>query len=439
MIHRPPPGAPKEVAELDRLVRRVVQEQAATAASCVLVAPRGREREATLHQGVVGTARPGPPPLRLVAPALFDVGALTQNIVTATLAAWLVGRGRLDLAKPLKLVAADVPHLRDGAWRDIPLETLLDHTSGLPAEGEVFAQLARAHARPAPSVQGAAEAMRRPTDAPLRGLSQAGVRRLGGPLDPAATDKLVQQLASTAPVAAPGTRVQPSALNALALGWALEAVLDQPLDEAFAALIAGPLGISDALHFVRCGPQGPWQAPPKALGASGVAAGGSCPMRRRPLLGEVRCPIAYLLGGVAGHAGLFASAPAIAAVLQAHLAVLEGRSQLLGAGVVQRFWTRSKRVADTPYALGWQVAARHNGLSPGRWHARTCGAATNEGAAAFADPAFGVVGVLLANVPAGAAPDAGARFEAVRRRVFDAMASHGQYAQPLQKATGRPR
>ena len=430
--------APAQLAELNRAVSQGLQGKIGSAAACMLSAPRGRERAQVLHHGVLGTAKLGPPLVRLTDDARFDLGGLTATVATATLAAVLVGRHRIDLSRTLETLSGADVGLREGPWRKLTLESLLDHTSGLPDERAAFAAaLAPLQAMGAAPVRSAAEQLHAPA-ASTRRRGEREVRSFGGPLDDAGTAALRARLQATVPVANVGAVQRHSALNALALGWALEAVLEQPLDVAFAAWVAEPLQIAAQASFVRCGPDGPWAPRRSAIGQSDVAAGPRCSFRRRVLHGEPACPVAYYLGGAAGHAGLFADVRAVHAILLAHLDALEGRSSPLNAGVVQRFWSRSKRVVDSTWALGWQVVSRDNGMAPGRWNGRSVGGSV-PGAAAFVDPSFGVVGALLCNVDQ--APDAVAAggWEKMRRQVFDLMASFGQYAQGVSKAPPRAR
>jgi CubicO group peptidase (beta-lactamase class C family) len=73
------------------------------------------------------------------------------------------------------------------------------------------------------------------------------------------------------------------------------------------------------------------------------------PRRGRRLAGEVHDNYAAALGGVAGHAGLFGSAPAVGAFARAML-----RAAIDGERLVRLFTTRTT-VPGSSRALGWDT------------------------------------------------------------------------------------
>jgi len=88
----------------------------------------------------------------------------------------------------------------------------------------------------------------------------------------------------------------------------------------------------------------------------------TCPLeedrrRGRALVGEVHDPYAAALGGVAGHAGLFGSVPAVGAVARLWLRAARGEDGLpspLIRPLVQQFIARST-VPGSSRALGWDT------------------------------------------------------------------------------------
>ena len=102
----------------------------------------------------------------------------------------------------------------------------------------------------------------------------------------------------------PGEAAVYGDLDFILLGAIVETVSGQPLDEFAASRIFAPLGMSDA-RFVRLGDGAPEL--PDALRRR-FAATENCPWRGRVIWGEVHDPNAWAMGGVAGHAGLFATA-----------------------------------------------------------------------------------------------------------------------------------
>ena len=87
-----------------------------------------------------------------------------------------------------------------------------------------------------------------------------------------------------------------------------------------------------------------------------IAATERCPWRKRVLCGEVHDDNAYAMGGVAGHAGLFAAARDVDTLLCRLEGVLgrDGRLRSGGASCAQ-FWTRDATVPSSTWALGWDT------------------------------------------------------------------------------------
>ena len=100
---------------------------------------------------------------------------------------------------------------------------------------------------------------------------------------------------------------------------------------------------------------------------------GECvaPFRERVLQGEVSDGNAYALGGVAGHAGLFATAPQLHAVVSQLLFARAGTALGVNASTVGLF-TRVHNASFSSRALGWDTLARADGTSLcGNMSART--------------------------------------------------------------------
>ena len=112
--------------------------------------------------------------------------------------------------------------------------------------------------------------------------------------------------------------------------------------------VSGPLGLADTF-FLREGD--PVSAARRAQRRFAAA-------RRTPergvIVGEVDDDNAFAMGGVAGHAGLFSSASDVAALGQAWLEALAGRSRWLSAATAARFVARDA-TPGTERALGWDT------------------------------------------------------------------------------------
>ncbi len=248
--------------EDDSGVLRLVDEAVAGGAVPGAVAIAGRSGRAN-ERWVAGWADTTAGARRaMTADTRFDLASLTKVVATMPLVLGLVAAGRVDLDDPVGRYLPAVGGDRAGGDRaggdragGVTVERLLTHTSGLPATAELWL-----------NCSSAAEA-------------RLAVREI-------------------APVAEPGTAVVYSDVGYLLLGQLVEAVLDEPLAAAFSRRIAGPLGMEDTGFGPIAGPDG-------------VAATEAGP-DGRPWVGVVHDENARFLGGVAGHAGLFAPAADLA-------------------------------------------------------------------------------------------------------------------------------
>ena len=195
---------------------------------------------------------PAPDP----ATTAWDLASLTKVVATTAAAALLVDQGRLALDAPVRRY---LPRFAGGAKDQVTVRMLLDHTSGLPAWVD-FARLTRDR------------------DGALALLYATPLRR------------------------PPGTRAEYSDLNAILLGLVVERVAARPLERFTEDSIFAPLGMRNTRYL----PPDSWRA---RVAPTGVWHG-------HPIAGEVNDQNSKRLGGVSGHAGLFASAADVARYAQ---------------------------------------------------------------------------------------------------------------------------
>ena len=229
--------------------------------------------------------------------SIFDLASLTKVVATTAMAMILYERGLLDLEAP---VTAIVPEFAgdDDHRREITLRMLLAHSSGLPAYEKL---LLRAQTR----------------------------------------DDLLQAALSTPLAAAPGARAEYSDVGFITLGVVLERLADESLDAFCQREIFGPLGMTHTTFN-----------PAIALKDSIPPTADDRTFRHRIIQGEVQDENASVLGGIAGHAGLFSTAedPAIFA----H-AMLNGGHPILRPSTVELFSRRESAPEGTSRALGWDT------------------------------------------------------------------------------------
>ncbi len=163
------------------------------------------------------------------------------------------------------------------------------------------------------------------------------------------------------PEATPATRAIYSDLNFIALGETVEKVSGGALNRFSRDKIFRPLGLR-ATDFIdialvrsrRLEPVADMFAPTEV-----------CPSRKRLLVGEVDDENAYAMGGVSGHAGLFAPVREVDQIARELIACWAGRSDFIPKKIVREFWSRDKTVPGSTWALGWDMPSAQ-GSSSGR-------------------------------------------------------------------------
>jgi CubicO group peptidase (beta-lactamase class C family) len=155
---------------------------------------------------------------------------------------------------------------------------------------------------------------------------------------------------TTVPVAPPGSRMVYSDLNAILLGEIVRRIGGAPLDVFVTREVYKPLGIDQVLVF----------RPPKKLEAR-IAPTGI--WHGHAIAGIVNDPNAARLGGVAGHAGLFATASGLARFAQFMLSkgAVPGGSpdgaRIIGQQTVEQFTQVAvpARRGVSARTLGWEA------------------------------------------------------------------------------------
>lgn len=224
---------------------------------------------------------------------LFDLASLTKVVATTTAAMLLVDAGRLELDRPVQdYLSGFVGEGKD----QVTVRHLLEHRSGLRA----FLPLDRL-------ASNAAEARRLVLEEPLTW--------------------------------APGYRVTYSDLNAMLLGWVVERAAGMPLDAFVAKRVFEPLGMREAQF-----------RPPRSLRRRIAPVG---LWRGHAIAGELHDQNAVRLGGVAGHAGLYATGLDLARYAQFLL-----RRAVTADGhplITPRTFGEFMRRGPENRALGWEV------------------------------------------------------------------------------------
>jgi CubicO group peptidase (beta-lactamase class C family) len=163
----------------------------------------------------------------------------------------------------------------------------------------------------------------------------------------------------------------------------------KPLERAIETLVTGPLAIADRVLF-------PSMFKPDKYERWAVHAAPTehCEWRGRVLRGEVHDENASFLGGVAGHAGLFGTAPAVGVFAKAVLDSYLGLSDFLPAEIL-RYALRPQPGGD--WRVGWDGKSAAGSSAGTRMSASSFGHLGFTGTSIWCDPERQLAVVLLSN------------------------------------------
>jgi CubicO group peptidase (beta-lactamase class C family) len=118
--------------------------------------------------------------------------------------------------------------------------------------------------------------------------------------------------------------------------------------------------------------------------------------RGRLLLGEVDDDNAWAMGGAAGHAGLFGTAPSVGECARHLLQILEGRQGTVQQETLRTFVSRRSDVPGSSRALGWDTMLTTSSCGA-RMSPRAFGHVGFTGTSLWIDPDAAIYVVLLTN------------------------------------------
>lgn len=262
----------------------------------------------------------------------FDLASLTKPLATTAAIALLLQQNLIHLQDPL---IKFLPEFSGGEKDHVTLFHLLNHCSGLPAWRPYYQNI----------------------------LAQD--KKEPGFLGSIAAKKVVFQMAHTEElITRPEETSRYSDLGFILLGEVVEKVCEMTLDAYFSRYIASALKIS-ASFFPRTheNPQGI-----KNTGSPPFAATEDSTWRKGVITGVVHDDTSYAMGGVAGHAGLFATAFGVYQLVQAWLDSLQGKG-FLSPEIAEQFVSRQGKKHNptgSSWALGWDTPSIIAGsASPG--------------------------------------------------------------------------
>jgi uncharacterized protein YbbC (DUF1343 family)/CubicO group peptidase (beta-lactamase class C family) len=265
----------------------------------VLLVGRGDE---IVHRGVYGHRTIQPEKIAMTAGTIFDLASLTKVVSTATAVMILVERGQLTLNET---VSHYLPDFAENDKQDVTIEQLLLHRGGLIADNSE-------------------EDYRSGMDVALRNICN---------------------LSLTYP---PGQKFVYSDVGYIVLGELVRRLSGRPLDQFARQEIFEPLGMKDTSYLPaasvrsRCAPteqrDGKW------------------------MVGEVHDPRAFLLNGVAGHAGLFGTADDLSRFCRMILGggIFEGKRILRESTVQEMIRSRCLSDGTNCRGYGWDIETAYS-------------------------------------------------------------------------------
>jgi CubicO group peptidase (beta-lactamase class C family) len=226
---------------------------------------------------------------------IFDLASVSKVVATTAMAMILYDRGWLDLEARVSTIIGEFSG-EDPRRDEVTLRMLLGHSSGLPAYEKLF--------------------------------MNAGTR-----------DELLAAAFRVPLVEDPGSCAEYSDVGFIILGVALERLADESLDRFSQREIFGPIGMARTTYN-----------PPPSLHSTIAPTANDQTFRHRIIQGEVQDENASVLGGVAGHAGVFSSAEDVATF--AHTILTGG---LVRPETTALFTRREISPEGSSRALGWDT------------------------------------------------------------------------------------
>jgi len=308
----------RKLARADRAIEKSIAS--AEIPGAVVGARMPKNGEMLEYYSESGLAVLQPERIPMTRRTIFDLASLTKPIATTTAILLLVDEGAIELDAPVTKV---LPLFAERGKEAVTIRHLLTHSAGLKpwrAYHEIFLQKER----------------------------KTGERWIGSP---EARASVIDRTVRSAPVHEPGEAAVYGDLDFIVLGAIVEAVAGRRLDAFCHERIFAPLEMADTFFIPIGTDAAPLPGPIKRR----IAATENCPWRDRILWGEVHDPNASVMGGVAGHAGLFSTVDDIVKFAQVIIDVWHGRSDALPRETLREFLTRQNLPQSSDWALGWDT------------------------------------------------------------------------------------
>jgi CubicO group peptidase (beta-lactamase class C family) len=319
---------------VDSLIRDKIRDRAFPGAQLLVRLPNGSIYRANYGRHTYDTdAR------EVTDSTLYDIASLTKVVATTSAVMRLVEDGRMHLDSS---AASYLPEFGVNGKNAVTIRQLLQHRGGL----EAFRQF-----HPSMSTE----------------------------------NEVLQTIYASSLQAPAGSRTQYSDFGMIVLGKIVERVTGMRLDIFLQDILLKPLGMNNTLFL-----------PPAGLRDRIAPTEVDSSWRKRLVHGEVHDETASLLGGVAGHAGLFSNAEDLGRFAEMLLHLGGGvDAQLFQPSTVLQFTSR-ERPRDTR-ALGWDMRSV-TGSSAGHYFSlRSYGHTGFTGTSIWIDPSADIYVIFLTN------------------------------------------
>ena len=383
--HKSPPAAASSIPGLSPTLDALVEKAVAAGeipGAVLLVSHRGR----VLHRKAYGSRALLPKREPMTVDTIFDLASLTKAVATTSAVMKLVEQGKIRLNDP---VARYIPEFAgpgdQGETRggkkegkdQVTIRHLLTHTAGLA---------------PVPRV----------------------------PEGTTGAEPVLNAIYEEPLVSPPGARFLYSDSGFILLGDLVRRVSGVPLDEFVTRETFAPLGMGRT----RFRPPAEWiprVAPTEELDLPETAKTGSA--KGQVLRGVVHDPRSRMMGGVAGHAGLFSTADDLTIFCRMILAggVGPNGKRIFAAATVQKMTTpQSPPWSPTVRGLGWDIDSIYSAPRGELFPLGSFGHTGFTGTSVWIDPSSQTFIILLTN---SVHPYVRSPISSLRSRVATAVAA----------------
>jgi len=307
---------------------------------------KGREQKLIVNQGKTRGDEPGE---SLNKDTFFDLASLTKPFCTTLSILCLLEKKEIDWKTRIFDILPSPIHLE---YKQISIDQLLTHSAGLIAYKQEYQSFAP--------------------------VSKNGNK-----------EKLIQLFQREKLAYPPGTSCLYSDIGFILLGEMIEKVSGKTLDEFFHREVATPLLVQESVQFRPLN-----RTEQRKIN---IAATELCPWRQKILQGEVHDEHAWLMNGVAGHAGLFGTISGVMALTEHLLHQWKGRTTHQGFSNKLLQLALTKKYANHSWCRGFDTPATHGSSAGIYFSATSVGHLGYTGTSFWIDPEQDLVVVLLSN------------------------------------------